>query len=84
MEIVMTKGIVKWFDPQKGFGFLVNEDGMDVFVHYSEINKEGFRCLRTGQQVEYNQIKTGKGLQGKGVQVVGNESLDPEAEPVLE
>jgi len=74
----MAKGVVKWFDPQKGFGFLLNEDGIEVFIHYSEIDKEGFRCLKTGQQVKYNQIETDKGLQGKRVQVVSDESLDPE------
>lgn len=78
MEFLMAKGVVKWFDPQKGFGFLLNEDGIEVFIHYSEIDKEGFRCLKTGQQVEYNQIETHKGLQAKRVQVVSKESLDTE------
>jgi len=80
----MTKGVVKWFDPQKGFGFLQNEDGMDVFIHYSEIDKEGFRCLRTGQQVEFNQIETHKGLQGKDIRVVDGVNPDTESEPVLD
>ena len=76
----MAKGVVKWFDPKKGFGFLLNDDGLDVFIHYSEIEKEGFRCLRTGQEVEYCEITTDKGLQGKGVQVLA----DAESEPVLD
>ena len=66
----MAKGTVKWFDPKKGFGFVVNSDGKDVFVHYTSIDGEGFRCLRNGQIVEYDQFETDKGLQGKGVQIV--------------
>ena len=66
----MAKGTVKWFDPKKGFGFVVNSDGKDVFVHYTSIGGEGFRCLRNGQIVEYDQFETDKGLQGKGVQIV--------------
>ncbi len=66
----MAKGTVKWFDPKKGFGFVVNADGKDVFVHYTSIDGEGFRCLRNGQIVEYDQFETDKGLQGKGVQIV--------------
>lgn len=80
----MAKGIVKWFDPDKGFGFLLNEEGMEVFVHYSEVIKEGFRCLKTGQQVEYNQIETNKGLQGKRVQIVCRGNLKLESEPVMD
>jgi CspA family cold shock protein len=45
----MDKAAVKWFDPKKGFGFVVNEQGQDVFVHYTSINGEGYRCLREGQ-----------------------------------
>lgn len=72
----MPKGRVKWFDPNKGFGFILNEDGADVFVHYSEIAKEGFRCLRTGQEVEFELVDGNKGLLGKSVRVVS----DPDAE----
>ena len=65
----MAKGVVKWFDPKKGFGFVINEKGEDVFVHYSSIDGDGFRCLRNGQVVEYQQVDTGKGLHGKDVQI---------------
>ena len=58
----MWKGTVKWFDPKKGYGFVVNETGEDVFVHYSSIEGEGFRCLRSGQGVFYRQINSEKGL----------------------
>jgi len=66
----MAKGTVKWFDPKKGFGFVINSEGKDVFVHYTSIGGDGFRCLRNGQVVEYEQLETGKGLQGTSVQIV--------------
>jgi len=75
----MAKGTVKWFDPKKGFGFVVNDKGQDVFVHYTSIDGDGFRCLRNGQQVEYEQFDSGKGLQGKDVQII--EVAAPEVAP---
>jgi len=56
----MAKGTVKWFDLKKGFGFIINEQGQDVFVHYTNLNGEGFRCLRIGQIVEYKPLDTDK------------------------
>ncbi len=70
----MAKGTVKWFDPKKGFGFVVNEEGQDVFVHYTSIGGDGFRCLRNGQVVEYKQFDSGKGLQGTDVRIVETSS----------
>ena len=49
----MLKGTVKWFDVRKGFGFVVDEDGIDYFVHFSEISGEGFKRLREGQKVTF-------------------------------
>ena len=66
----MAKGTVKWFDAKKGYGFVVNETGKDVFVHYSSIEGDGFRSLKDGQVVEYEQVDGGKGLQGKSVHIV--------------
>jgi CspA family cold shock protein len=66
----MAKGTVKWFDLKKGFGFIINEQGQDVFVHYTNLDGEGFRCLRLGQIVEYKQLDTDKGLQGRKVQII--------------
>jgi cold shock protein len=66
----MAKGTVKWFNPQKGFGFVVNEDGLDVFVHYTSIHCDGFRSLKIGQFVEYTQECSDKGLHGKNVRIV--------------
>ena len=75
----MAKGTVKWFDPKKGFGFVLNDDGQDVFVHYTSIGGDGFRCLRNGQEVEYEEIPTDKGLQGKDVKIL---ELEVEADSV--
>ncbi len=72
----MAKGTVKWFDPKKGFGFVVNESGEDVFVHYSSIDSEGFRCLRSGQMVEYHPIQTPKGLKARTVQLLPQTDSD--------
>lgn len=66
----MARGIVKWFDPKKGFGFVLNDEGVDVFVHYTSIDKEGFRCLRTGQEVEFEEIQVATGLQGRAVKIL--------------
>ena len=64
---VMPIGTVKWFDSKKGFGFIVNADGKDVFVHFSVIEGDGFRSLREGEPVEYEQIEGDKGLHAKSV-----------------
>jgi cold shock protein len=58
----MSQGTVKWFDSKKGFGFILNTDGKDVFVHFSSIEGDGFRSLKDGEPVEYEQIEGNKGL----------------------
>jgi CspA family cold shock protein len=63
----MPTGAVKWFDTKKGFGFIVNAEGKDVFVHYTSIEGEGFRALKDGEQVEYEQVQGEKGLLAKNV-----------------
>ena len=68
----MTIGTVKWFDSKKGFGFLVNAEGRDVFVHFSCIEGDGFRSLKDGEQVEYEQIAGDKGLSAKMVRRVNS------------
>lgn len=56
---VMAQGTVKWFNPDKGYGFISREDGDDLFVHYSEIKMDGFKTLDEGQAVEFD-ITTGQ------------------------
>lgn len=66
-EEVMATGKVKWFDDNKGFGFIEQEDGDDVFVHYSEIQEEGFKSLAEGQAVQFEVAQGPKGPQAKNV-----------------
>jgi CspA family cold shock protein len=67
----MPTGFVKWFDSTKGFGFIVNPEGKDVFVHFSAIQGNGFRSLRDGRQVEFEQVEGPKGLLAQQVRQVG-------------
>ncbi|WP_297236521.1 cold-shock protein [uncultured Faecalicoccus sp.] len=66
----MNTGKVKWFNAEKGYGFITGEDGKDVFVHYSSINAEGFKTLDEGQTVTYNIIESDRGKQASDVTVV--------------
>lgn len=61
------KGTVKWFSPEKGYGFITRDAGGDVFVHYSEIRGEGFRTLSEGERVAFSVQGTGKGLEAVDV-----------------
>ena len=64
---VMAKGTVKWFNNQKGYGFISDEAGNDVFVHYTGLNMEGFKTLEEGQAVEFEVINGAKGPQASNV-----------------
>ncbi|WP_299429657.1 cold-shock protein [uncultured Meiothermus sp.] len=68
----MSKGIVKWFNAEKGFGFVSQESGPDVFVHFTAIQSQGFKSLNEGDQVEFETEpgKNGKGPQAKNLRVV--------------
>ena len=66
-----VSGTVKWFNGSKGFGFIEQEEGSDVFVHFSEIRGDGFRNLEEGQNVEFTVQQGQKGLQAVDVSVVG-------------
>jgi cold shock protein len=61
------QGRVKWFNPEKGYGFIEVEEGKDVFVHYSEIKEEGFRTLEEGQLVEFDIVEGNRGPQAANV-----------------
>ena len=63
----MPIGIVKWFDSKKGFGFIVNAVGQDVFVHFSSIQTDGFKSLKDGEEVEYEETSGDKGLTAQSV-----------------
>ena len=63
----MSIGTVKWFDSKKGFGFVVNETGKDVFVHFTVIEGEGFRALKEGEQVEFEEAQGQRGLSAVNV-----------------
>ncbi len=63
----MAKGTVKWFNESKGFGFITKEDGGDVFVHYSDIQTNGFKTLAEGQQVNFEVVDGPKGPKATNV-----------------
>ncbi|MCI9044280.1 MAG: cold shock domain-containing protein [Peptococcaceae bacterium] len=61
------KGKVKWFNAEKGFGFIEREGGSDVFVHYSAIQSDGFKTLEDGQEVEFDEVEGARGPQAANV-----------------
>ena len=63
----MHKGTVKWFNNQKGYGFISDEQGNDVFVHYSGLNMDGFKSLDEGAEVEFDVVNGAKGPQATNV-----------------
>ncbi|WET12179.1 MULTISPECIES: cold-shock protein [unclassified Pseudomonas] len=63
-------GTVKWFNDEKGFGFITPESGPDLFVHFKAIEGDGFRSLKEGQKVSFEAIQGPKGMQAEKVQVV--------------
>lgn len=63
------KGTVKWFNQEKGFGFITDEDGKDVFAHFSQIQKEGFKTLNENEEVTFDIIEGQKGPQAANIKV---------------
>lgn len=59
----MNNGVVKWFNSQKGYGFIEDESGMNLFVHYTDLNMAGYKALDVGQPVEYEVKESSKGPQ---------------------
>jgi len=69
------EGVVKWFDPRKGFGFIVGPEGQDIFAHYTVIEGDGFRALKDGSHVNYDAEQSEKGW--RATRIVRSEE-DPE------
>jgi CspA family cold shock protein len=66
----VAAGTVKWFSPEKGFGFITQSEGPDVFVHFSGITGEGYKNLEEGQAVEFDIVEGQKGPQAQNVRIV--------------
>jgi CspA family cold shock protein len=62
-------GTVKWFNADKGFGFITGEDGTDVFAHFSQINIDGFKTLEEGQKVTFDVVEGQKGPQAENIEI---------------
>ena len=71
----MVRGRVKWFNNEKGYGFIEYPNKEDIFVHYSTINQEGYKTLMEGQCVEFTLLDTSKGYQATNVSVVNDEII---------
>jgi CspA family cold shock protein len=69
-EVRMTNGIVKWFNNDKGFGFISVEGGDDVFAHFSAIQTDGFKSLEEGQKVSFNIVEGARGPQADNITIL--------------
>jgi CspA family cold shock protein len=67
----VAQGTVKWFNNEKGYGFIAVDNGPDVFVHYSAIQSDGYKSLDENQRVEFDVVQGPKGPQADGVKIVG-------------
>jgi CspA family cold shock protein len=66
-ERSMAEGTVKWFNPRKGYGFIADKDGRDIFVHYASISGEGYKTLNEGDTVSFDVVEGEKGLRAENV-----------------
>jgi CspA family cold shock protein len=66
----VAQGVVKWFNSEKGYGFIAQDGGQDVFVHYSAIQSEGYKSLEENQRVEFEVVQGSKGPQADAVRIV--------------
>jgi len=71
------RGVVKWFNNQKGYGFITLDDRPDIFVHHSAIQMEGYRTLRQGEEVDFDLMATPKGLQAQNVRRANGADAEP-------
>ncbi len=72
---MIKTGKIKWFNNEKGYGFIEGENGEDIFVHYSAIKQDGYKSLVENQLVEYELVKTDKGLQAINVKEVSSTTV---------
>jgi CspA family cold shock protein len=67
MEVTNMTGKVKWFNSEKGYGFITTDEGNDIFAHYSQIQKDGFKSLEEGERVEFDVVDGDKGPQAANI-----------------
>jgi cold shock protein len=77
-QLNAIEGVVKWFDPRKGFGFIVGPEGQDIFVHFTVIEGDGFRVLKDGSRVIYDAVRGEKGWKALKVQRAQLEVVVPQ------
>jgi CspA family cold shock protein len=70
LGVHVAQGVVKWFNSEKGYGFIAQDGGQDVFVHYSAIQSEGYKSLEENQRVEFEVVQGSKGPQADAVRIV--------------
>jgi CspA family cold shock protein len=70
MEVTNMTGKVKWFNAEKGYGFITSDDGQDIFAHYSQIQKDGFKSLEEGESVSFEVVDGDKGPQASNIEVI--------------
>jgi CspA family cold shock protein len=78
-RLVNIEGVVKWFDPKKGFGFIVGPQGQDIFAHYTKIEGDGFRVLKDGSRVQYDAERSDKGWHASRIIRLDPDPADPSA-----
>ena len=71
LDTTTIEGVVKWFDSRKGYGFITTPEGDDIFVHYTFIPGDGYRRLEPGERVQFDLVKSNRGLQARNVLSLG-------------
>ena len=70
MEVTNMTGKVKWFNSEKGYGFITTDEGNDIFAHYSQIQKDGFKSLEEGERVQFDVVDGDKGPQAANIESI--------------